>query len=238
MKLKRILAAVCAAGVALCLAGCGNSDTDKLLESLTAGTSKPASSSTKKPTSVSTSSKRESEPTVSEPTSEPVEVSEPTSEPTVVSEPISEPTVGSEPTSEATTVDDTLNLENCPELQSLIHLDRGVSGAEIKAFAEKYKGKTIELEMLTAFVENNKNYKTRFNYLLYAVQDGNVMLAGPSFAFEDVNYYDLNLTGDNIPDTFGITTHCLVKAEIDGYNSNSEWILLDPVSIEVIKIYE
>lgn len=229
MKIKKIIAAFCAAAAVLSLAGCGNS-AEELFEGLTAGNSTPASSSSKKPAAVSSSSKPE--------ISEPAVVSEPTSEPAVTSKPTSEPTIVSEPTSEATVADDTLTLENCPELQSLIHLDRGVSGAEIKAFVEKYKGKTIELEMLTAFVENNKNYKTRFNYLLYAVQDGNVMLTGPSFAFEDVNYYDLHLTGDNIPDTFGITTHCLVKAEIDGYNSNSEWILLDPVSIEVIKVYE
>lgn len=128
-------------------------------------------------------------------------------------------------------------FENCSELQSLIYLNRVVDEAEIKAFAEKYDGKTIELEMLTTFVENNRNYKTRFNYLLNAVQNDKVMLAGPTFMLEDVNYYDLNLIGDNVPDSFGIGIHCRVKAEVEGYDSAGQWILLDPVSIEVIKIY-
>lgn len=136
-----------------------------------------------------------------------------------------------------TVTDETLTVVNCPELQSLIFLDREVDEAEIKAFAEKYDGKTIELEMLTTFVEKNKKYKTRFNYLLYAVKDGSVMMAGPAFMFEDVNYYDLHLTGDNVPDSFGTGIHCLVKAEIEGYDSTNKWTLLDPVSIEVIKDY-
>lgn len=80
MKIKKIIAAFCAAGAVLSLAGCGNS-AEELFEGLTAGTSKPTSSSTKKPTSVSTSSKRESEPIVSEPTSEPAVESEATNEP-------------------------------------------------------------------------------------------------------------------------------------------------------------
>lgn len=92
MKIKKIIAAICAAGVALCLAGCGNS-AEELFEGLTAGNSTPASSSSKKPAAVSSSSKRESEPTVSEPESTPTvsePISEPTSEPTSVPESVPE----------------------------------------------------------------------------------------------------------------------------------------------------
>lgn len=133
--------------------------------------------------------------------------------------------------------DDTITIANCPELQKLIYLDRQANELDIKAFAEEYNGKTLEIEMLTAFVEKYKNYKTRFNFLLYAVQDGSAMLMGPAFMFENVNYNDLHLTGENVPDSFGTGIHCRVKAEIEGYDSTNQWILLDPVSIEVIKVY-
>lgn len=146
---------------------------------------------------------------------------------------VSEPEIVSTPT----VTDDIITVANCSELQNLIFLDQQSNGSEIKAFAEKYKGKTMEIEMLTTFVEHNGNYKTRFNYLLYAVQDGSAMLMGPAFMFENVNYYDLHLTGENIPDSFGTGIHCRVKAKIKGYDSTNQWTLLDPISIEVIKVY-
>lgn len=163
-----------------------------------------------------------------------VSESEIVSIPTEPSEPVvSEPEIVSTPNE----TESTITVDNCAELQNLIYLDSQTDQAAIKSFAEKYKGKTLELEMLTAFVQNHGNYKTRFDYLLYAVQNGSAMLAGPAFMFEDVNYFDLNLTGSNIPDSFGTGIHCRVKAKIEGYDSASQWILLDPVSIEVITAY-
>lgn len=216
MKIKKIIAAICAAAAILSLTGCGNNDSDSVLDSSTVGNSTPASST----------SKQESEPTV---------VSESTGEPVESSEPASEPVESSEPASEATVADGTLTLANCSELQSLIRIgSSSESGAEMKAFAEQYKGKTIELEMFTGLIDYDINDETRFNCcLLLAVQDGNIMSPYPGFAFEDVSYNDLPFTGDFIPDTFEISTFCLVRAEVVGYNSDREWIILDPVSIKV-----
>ena len=104
----------------------------------------------------------------------------------------------------------------------------------ISDFVSNHTGATIRIEMITAFVEQNGNYKTRFNYTLYAVDGDRVMLSGPVFMFEDVNYSDLHLVGGNIPDTFGTGIHCEVEAEIVGFEDGM--ILLDPEAITVIKV--
>ena len=145
-------------------------------------------------------------------------------------------TLETDPTKETTEyVETVLTVDNCEDLAKLIHMDWQKDRTAISNFASKYKGDTIRLEMLTAYVEQNGNYKTRFNYTLYAVEGENVMLSGPVFVFEDVNYYDLNLVGPNIPDAFGTGVHCEVKAKIVGFKDGM--ILLDPETITVIKVY-
>ena len=128
-----------------------------------------------------------------------------------------------------------LTIENCEELAALIHMDYEKDESSIQSFANNYKGREIEIELLTAFVEPYKNYNTRFNYTLYAVDGDKAMLSGPVFSFKDVNYYDLHLTGPNKPDSFVSGLHCLVCAKVEGYEDG--FVLLDPVSIEVIKAY-
>lgn len=126
-------------------------------------------------------------------------------------------------------------VDNCIDLADLIMMDRGSNEDLIKSFAYEYEGKTIELEMLTSYVVNHGSYETRYDFLLYAIKDENVMLTGPAFFFEDINYYELNLIGDNIPDSIGVGVHCKVVAEVDGYEDGM--IYLDPESVEVIKVY-
>lgn len=131
--------------------------------------------------------------------------------------------------------DGILNVNNSPELAALIHMNRRNDKESIKAFTNKYNGREIEIELLTAFVENNGNYKTRFDYLLYAIDGNQAMLSGPAFFFENVNYYDLHLVGDNVPSSFGIGIHCRVSAKIEGYED--DFVKLKPTSIKVIKVY-
>lgn len=97
------------------------------------------------------------------------------------------------------------SISDCEDLQALIKLNKEKDESSIISTVSGYKGKTVELQLITAYVEKYKDYKTRFNYLLYAVNGEDIMLSGPAFMFEDVSYHDLHLTGSNIPDTFGIT---------------------------------
>lgn len=138
------------------------------------------------------------------------------------------------PAEEPSANENALTLENCDELAQLIRLDWQKDRTAISDFVSNHTGATIRIEMITAFVEQSGNYKTRFNYTLYAVDGDRVMLSGPVFMFEDVNYYDLHLVGSNIPDTFGTGIHCEVEAQIVGFEDSM--ILLDPEAITVIKV--
>lgn len=128
-----------------------------------------------------------------------------------------------------------LTVENSEALAGLIYLDWEKDRNDITDFAFSHVDEIVDLEMMTAFVENykdsTKEYSTRFNYTLYAVDSENALLSGPVFLFENVNYSELNLNGANVPDSFGSGIHCRVRAVIDGIKDGM--ILLDPISIEV-----
>ena len=105
----------------------------------------------------------------------------------------------------------------------------GDSGQAIESFANKYQGRNIEFDGYTASVLPHDSNKTRFDYLILAGNVGGTY--GPNFHFSDVNYYDLHLTGDNVPSSFteGLNIH--VIAEIESYDSASGLFELKPVSI-------
>ena len=49
----------------------------------------------------------------------------------------------------------------------------------------------------------------------------------------DVNYYDLHLTGENVPDTFGIGLNIHIVATVGEYDEASGLFQLKPVSISM-----
>ena len=93
--------------------------------------------------------------------------------------------------------------------------------------------RTIEFDGNVAYVSPHEGYNTRFDYLVYAGDYSETTVSGPSFQFEDVNYYDLHLEGDNVPDTFGVGLNIHVIAEIEEYDSGSGLFKLTPVAITI-----
>ena len=134
-------------------------------------------------------------------------------------------------TSSTTDTQDTiLNVDNCPELSEVLSAEE--FDPAIKEFATKYKGRTIEFDGHTAYVSHHKDYDTRFDYLIYT-GDYNSKSKGPSFQLQNVNYYDLNLIGDNVPDTFDVGLNIHIVAKIDTYDEDSGLFQLKPVSISI-----
>lgn len=123
--------------------------------------------------------------------------------------------------------EENITMQNNQEFAQI--LAGGDSGQPIESFANKYQGRNIEFDGYTASVLPHGSNKTRFDYLILAGDVGSGR--GPNFHFSDVNYYDLHLTGDNIPSSFteGLNIH--VIAEIESYNSTSSLLELKPVSI-------
>lgn len=120
-----------------------------------------------------------------------------------------------------------ISMQNNQEFAQI--LAGGDSGQAIESFANKYQGRNIEFDGYTASVLPHDSNKTRFDYLILAGNVGGTH--GPNFHFSDVNYYDLHLTGDNVPSSFteGLNIH--VIAEIESYDSASGLFELKPISI-------
>lgn len=125
------------------------------------------------------------------------------------------------------TDEENITVQNNQEFAQI--LAGGDSGQAIESFANKYQGRNIEFDGYTASVLPHGSNKTRFDYLILAGNVGGTH--GPNFHFSDVNYYDLHLTGGNVPSSFteGLNIH--VIAEIESYDSASGLFELKPVSI-------
>lgn len=101
----------------------------------------------------------------------------------------------------------------------------------IGEFARNYSSRTIEFDGHTAYVNPHGDYTTRFDYLIYACDYSESNVSGPSFQFRDVTYNDLNLTGDDVPDTFGMGINVHIVAKVGEYNETTGLFQLKPVSI-------
>jgi DNA-directed RNA polymerase subunit RPC12/RpoP len=123
-----------------------------------------------------------------------------------------------------------LNSENCPELAAILST-KDTFDPIIGEFARNYSSRTIEFDGHTAYVNPHGDYTTRFDYLIYACDYSESNVSGPSFQFRDVTYNDLNLTGDDVPDTFGMGINVHIVAKVGEYNETTGLFQLKPVSI-------
>ena len=125
-----------------------------------------------------------------------------------------------------------ITVDNNEEFRALIENPQP-DNATIEQFVSKYKGRTIEFDGNAANVAPYNSYKTRFDFLIYAGDYNPNSAHGPNFKFSDVAYYDLHLTGANIPDSIGTGQNLHIVAEILEYNSTKELFYLKPVTTSV-----
>lgn len=125
-----------------------------------------------------------------------------------------------------------LTIDNCKDLAEILST-KDEFNPLIKEFAKKYAGKTIEFDGNTAAVNQHGDYKTRFDYLIHTGDYNKTSVSGPSFQFRDVNYLDLHLTGDSVPDALGVGLNIHIIATVGEYNETSGLFQLKPVSIKM-----
>ena len=130
------------------------------------------------------------------------------------------------------TEEESLTVENNKELATILSTKDETSPL-FKEFAEKYVGRTIEFDGNTAYVSPYRDYKTRFNYLIFAGDYSTTIFSGPEFQFRNVNYYGLHLTGDNIPDPFGAGHNIRITAKVVEFDEDLNLFLLEPVFIKM-----
>ena len=91
----------------------------------------------------------------------------------------------------------------------------------------KHKGRIIEFDGRIDYRAKHGNYNTRHDYLVSAGDYDPDHQIGPSFKFEDVNYYDLNTDLD----TVSVGLNVRIVAEVVSFDSNTGLFYLEPVSV-------
>ena len=154
---------------------------------------------------------------------------QPSSSPTPQSpEPSQEP----EPSPSPTASNENITVENNEEFRALIESPQP-DDAAVEQFVSKYKGHNIEFDGNIASMGPHNTYKTRFDFLVYPGDYSATVAYGPSFMFEDCNYLDLHLTGDNQPSSISAGQNLHIVAEIVDFNSKQQLFHLKPVTTSV-----
>lgn len=127
--------------------------------------------------------------------------------------------------------DEILTLENNQELAALFA--DGENEELCKAFIDKYQGRTIEFDGNIANIAPHGNFETRYDFLIYAGDYSEVSSNGsPAMQFEDKNFSDLKLTGDNAPGAVKVGDNLHIIAKVDDLINNF-LIILKPISTEL-----
>lgn len=142
-----------------------------------------------------------------------------------------EPEQSKEPVEEPIIKDETLTIDNCEELKSVLQLE-DPADPSVKEFADKFKGQTIEFDGRIDYVTQHENYKTRYDLLMsYGDYDENTQM-GPTFQFSDVGLQELGIKDLYLPAFVKVGSNVKIVAEVKTYNEDSGLFILKPVSIQ------
>lgn len=97
-------------------------------------------------------------------------------------------------------------------------------------FAAKYEGRQIQFD---GSIKNLQKYDSGYDILVGPGNAGPQTTVGPGFKYENVNMFDLNLTGTSVPSYVAEGDKFRLTAEVGEYNANSCLFFLTPVSTTV-----
>jgi hypothetical protein len=123
-----------------------------------------------------------------------------------------------------------LTVENNADLAALLQ-GPGECDESVAEFAATYPGRTIEFDGNVAFMAPHGDNKTRFDFLLHAGDYSQVSKIGASFRFTDEAYFDLNLTGPDVPDSITQGSNLRFVAIVGEFTTGC-LLLLEPVSTQ------
>lgn len=126
--------------------------------------------------------------------------------------------------------DEVLTIDNCEELANVL-LDKAYTHELYSSFASKYAGRTIEFDGRIDCVTKYKDYDTRYDILVSAGDYDPDRQIGPSFQFENVNYYDLDLDTLNLEAKIQVGKNVRIVAKVGEFNSDNDLFYLDPTSV-------
>ncbi|MFC7530231.1 DUF4839 domain-containing protein [Actinoplanes sp. GCM10030250] len=142
-----------------------------------------------------------------------------------------EPSTRPTPSARESPASKVITARNNPEFAALLKADScdDVNGE----FATKYAGRTVTFNGSIVNMASYGDDDTRYDLLVGPGDKGPRTTVGPNFTFENVNVFDLNLTGEKIPDTVGEGDKFRFVAEVLEFKTNQCLLYLDPVSTEV-----
>jgi Domain of unknown function (DUF4839) len=143
--------------------------------------------------------------------------------------PPAEPTEPDATKSSAPDDEQVLTADNSEEFAALLAVP-DYCDETIAPFVAKYAGRTIKFDGSIANMANHGDYDTRYDILVYPGDKGPESTVGPAFKFEDVNVFDLNLTGAK---SVGEGDRFRFVAQVDKYNPTQCLLFLAPASTRV-----
>jgi hypothetical protein len=135
------------------------------------------------------------------------------------------------PTAAESAATEVITAQNNPEFAALLKADY-CDDANLD-FATRHEGQTVAFNGSIVHMVHHGDYKTRYDFLLGPGDKGPNTTVGPAFKYEDVNIFDLKLTGKKIPATVGAGDKFRFVAEVGEFNAAQCVFFLDPVSTEV-----
>lgn len=119
-------------------------------------------------------------------------------------------------------------IENSSDFAALMKITDQTDAETIKQYVNTHIGTVVEFDGCVILMMHHADYKTRFDVaLLNGDYDGS-RVYGPIFAFEDVNFYDMNVSGTDI---VAEEMNFRIAGEIKGFNDEGCYVVLDPVSM-------
>jgi hypothetical protein len=141
----------------------------------------------------------------------------------------SEPAAADGAPSSGPDADQVLTKSNSEKLAALLGAS-DYCDESIASFAAGNGGRTIEFDGSIANMANHGDYKTRYDILVAPGNEGPESKVGAAFKFEDVNVFDLHLTGAKIPDYVGNGDRFRFVAQIVKYDHAQCLLFLQPVA--------
>lgn len=123
---------------------------------------------------------------------------------------------------------ESITIDNNSDFAALMKITDQTDASTIKQFVNSHIGTVIEFDGCIALMMKHNNYKTRFDVCIAGGDYDADRVYGPLFAFEDVNYYDMNVSGS---DTVTQGMNFRVIAEIEGFSDAGGYVILKPVSL-------
>ncbi|MEV6699274.1 DUF4839 domain-containing protein [Streptomyces sp. NPDC051453] len=135
------------------------------------------------------------------------------------------------PTTAESAATEVITPQNNPEFAALLKADQ-CDDANLD-FATKHGGQTVAFNGSIVNMAPHGDYDTRYDFLLGPGDKGPNTTVGPAFKYQDVNIFDLKLTGKKIPATVGAGDKFRFVAKVGKFNANQCVFFLDPVSTEI-----